>query len=133
MSQYQRIGLGFVFLWFMGGGIGHFVMTDFFVNIMPPQLPLHYEAVYISGVFEILGALGLLIPATRRWAGYGLIALTICVTPANVHMWMNPELYPEFPEWALTARLVIQALLLACIAWSTRPVESTTDSQPAVA
>lgn len=121
MNKGKIAGLAFVFLWFMGGGIGHFTNTEFFVNIMPPSFPLHYEAVYISGVFEILGALGLLVAAARKWAGYGLILLTICVTPANIHMWLNPQMYPDVPEWALSVRLVVQVLLLICIWWSTRP------------
>ena len=121
MNKWKVAGLAFVFLWFMGGGIGHFTNTAFFVNIMPPSFPFHYEAVYVSGVFEILGALGLLLAATRKWAGNGLILLTLCVTPANVHMWLNPERYPDVPEWALSVRLIIQVLLLLCIWWSSRP------------
>lgn len=121
MSVLKYVGLGLVFLWFFVGGIGHFTNTELFVNIMPPFFPLHYEAVYISGVFEILGAIGLLIAATRRLAGLGLIALTISVTPANIYMWLNPQIFPDVPEWALSIRLVVQVLLLMCIWWSTKP------------
>lgn len=129
MNKWKVAGLAFVFLWFMGGGIGHFTNTAFFVNIMPPSFPFHYEAVYISGVFEILGALGLLFAATRIWAANGLILLTLCVTPANVHMWLNPQMYPGVPEWALSVRLVIQVLLIMCIWWSSR---DNTNRQAAV-
>ena len=98
LSVGKKITLGIVFMWFFGGGVGHFVISDFFVNIMPPYLPYHLEIVYISGVFEILGALGILLYATRQWAGNGLFLLTLAVTPANIHMWMHPELFPEVPE-----------------------------------
>ncbi len=121
MSPYKKAGLAFVFLWFFGGGIGHFVFADFFANIVPPYVPNPMAMVYVSGVFEILGALGLLVAATRRWAGWGLILLTLAVTPANVHMWLHPQQFPEMPYWALSLRLVIQVLLLICIWWSTRP------------
>lgn len=117
----KNLGLAIVFFWFFGGGIGHFVMTDFFVSIMPPYIPLHLELVYISAVFEILGAVGILIPRFRVWAGNGLIVLTLCVSPANVHMWLNPELFPDVTPAFLSTRLVIQVLLLLCIWWSTRP------------
>jgi uncharacterized membrane protein len=120
VSKLKYAGIGFVFLWFFAGGIGHFTNTEFFVSIMPPSFPLHYEAIYVSGVFEILGAVGLLIAATRYWAGLGLIALTISVTPANIHMWLNPQMFPDVPEWALSVRLVVQVLLLMCIWWSTK-------------
>lgn len=122
MNKLKYAGLAIVFLWFMGGGITHFTNAEFFLNIMPSWLPWHLPLVYISGVFEILGALGLLLTATRSWAGYGLIALTIAVTPVNVHMWLNPELFPDVPETMLSVRLVIQGLLLALIWWSTRPM-----------
>ena len=123
---WKTLGMGFVFIWFMAGGIGHFVATDFFVGIMPPYIPLHREAVYISGLLEILGALGLLIPQYRLWAGRGLFLLTLCVTPANVHMWLNPHLFPDVPPLFLDLRLIVQVLLLACIWWSTRPATLAT-------
>jgi uncharacterized membrane protein len=72
----------------------------------------------VSGVFELLGAVGILIPMTRRAAGIGLFLLTIAVTPANVYMLQHAELF-HIPRWALIARLPFQALLLALIIWST--------------
>lgn len=129
MFKWKYLGLAIVFLWFMGGGITHFTGPDFFVSIVPPYLGYPLALVYISGVFEILGAIGILIPRTRQWAGNGLILLVICVTPANIHMWMNPQLFPDVPELLLSVRLVVQVLLLWCIWWSTRvePAASSTD------
>ena len=121
MSKLKTAGLAFVFLWFMGGGVMHFIAPEFFLAIMPPSLPYHEAAVAISGVFEILGALGLLFQCSRRIAGIGLFVLTLAVSPANIHMSLNPELFPDVSELALTLRLVIQVLLLACIWWSTTP------------
>jgi uncharacterized membrane protein len=118
---FRRVGLAIVFGWFLFGGLGHFLATDFFVSIMPPYIPWPLAAVYVSGVFELLGAVGVLLPATRVWAGRGLFLLTLAVTPANVHMWLHPELFPDFSETMLSLRLVVQVLLLACIWWSTRP------------
>ena len=120
MLTWKNLGLAIVFSWFMFGGIGHFTNADFFVAIMPPYLPWHLEAVYISGVFEILGAIGILIPRCRQLAGNCLLVLVVAVTPANIHMWMNPQLFPDVPEAFLSIRLGVQILLLACIWWSTR-------------
>ena len=114
------LGLAVVFLFFMLGGISHFTNPDFFVAIMPPYLPWHLELVYLSGVFEIVFAAMLLVPATRQLAGNLLIALTIAVTPANIHMLMNPELFPDVPFTFLWMRLVVQVLLLMLIWWCTR-------------
>lgn len=119
----KKLGLGFVFLYFMGGGIAHFARADLFVSIMPPYLPWHYAAVYISGAFEILGACGIVLPALRLRAGVGLIALTIAVTPANVHMWLHPELFPKVAPELLGIRLLLQVMLIGLIWWSTRTTQ----------
>ena len=119
MNKLKIVGMAFVFLWFMGGGVMHFISPEFFLAIMPPSLPYHEAAVAISGVFEIIGAVGLLFQRTRRRAGIGLFVLTLAVSPANIYMSLNPELFPDVSELALTLRLVIQVLLLACIWWST--------------
>lgn len=120
MSNYKLAGLAFVFLWFFGGGIGHFVVTDFFVGIVPPYIQWPLAAVYVSGVFELLGAFGLIPRATRPWAGLGLLLLIVCVSPANIYMWQHPELFPKFPPALLGLRLVIQVLLIMVVWWSTR-------------
>ncbi len=117
----------------MLGGMGHFLNTEFFVSIMPPYIPyfLHKPLVFFSGVFEVAFAIGVLIPFFRSWAGYLLIALTIAVTPANVHMWLNPELF-DMEENALLLRLLFQGVLIAIIWWSTRiPPQDNQPAQPA--
>ena len=108
--------LAFVFLWFLLGGIAHFAFTETEMRIVPPWLPSPRAIVLVSGVFELAGALGLLHRRTRRWAAWGLFALTIAVTPANVYMLQHADLFPAVPVWALVARLPLQLLLLALIA-----------------
>lgn len=117
----RRLGLGFVFLWFFLGGLAHFAFTGVEMSIVPPWLPQHRLLVWISGVFELLGALGLLLPRTRGAAGWGLVLLTVAVTPANLYMWQQPQSFPMIPYWALTLRLPLQLALIACIWWSTQP------------
>ena len=120
-------GLAIVFAWFFVGGIAHFTSTEFFVAIVPPWVPYPLWAVYISGVFEIILALLILWPRVRPLAGWGLIALTLAVTPANVHMYMNPEQFPDASETAYLVRLIVQVILLALIWWSTRVPEADTE------
>lgn len=107
----------FVILWFLGGGLGHFVVTDFFVSITPAWVPHGKEVVWISGVFELAGAIGLMVPRVRVAAGWGLLLLTLAVSPANIQMAMNPEMFPDFPPVLLYLRLLVQVFLLACIVW----------------
>jgi len=123
MKILKLVGVAFVFIWFMGGGVMHFTNPEFFLAIMPPFLPFHDAAVYVSGVFEIIGALGLLHPRLRQYAGWGLFALTIVVTPVNIYMWMTPEAFPGTSQFFLSMRLVVQVFLLACIWWSTSPTK----------
>ncbi|MFC0267581.1 DoxX family protein [Kushneria aurantia] len=120
MSRGQRIGLAVVFSWFCLGGIAHFVWPAAFASIIPPSLPFKMPAVFITGAFELLGAIGILLPRYRRAAGIGLIALTLCVTPANVYMWWHAKDFPHVPEILLLLRLPLQVLLITCIAWSSR-------------
>ena len=63
--------------------------------------------------------MGLLVPAMRRWAAWGLVALLIAVFPANVNMAVHRLSFGRYPvpSWALWARLPLQAVLIAW-AWS---------------
>jgi uncharacterized membrane protein len=114
----KRLGVATVFCWFLIGGIAHFTATQLEMSIVPPYIPWPRAVVLVSGVFELLGAAGLLYPPTRRAAGVGLFALTIAVTPAHIYMLQRPELF-AVPYWALILRLPLQAALLGLIAWST--------------
>lgn len=101
-------------------GVLHFTKTDFFIAIMPPYLPLHRELVLLSGAIEIALGIALLIPRTAQLAGLGCIALYIAVFPANIHMAMHPELFPDISPTALYIRLPIQGVLIAWAWWCTR-------------
>jgi uncharacterized membrane protein len=108
-------GIGFII-----AGANHFVMTPFYVSIVPPYLPWPLALVVISGVAEI--GLGTLL-LVRRWstlAAWGLIALLIAVFPANLHMALHPELYPWAPVAALWLRLPLQGVLIGWAYWHTR-------------
>ena len=67
-------------------GIKHFQDPSWFVQIVPPILPYKYELVYISGFFEILLGILLMIPKFQSIAAKGLMALLICVYPANIYL-----------------------------------------------
>ena len=90
--------------------IDHFINPDFYLSIMPPAFPMHLEAVYISGFFEILGGICVLIPSLRIIAGWGLVALLIAVYPANIYMALTPEAFPDTQIAILYFRLPLQFL-----------------------
>ena len=89
---------------------------------MPPIFPLHLEAVYLSGLFEILGGVGVLIARTRSIAGWGLLVLLIAVYPANIYMALTPEAFPDISLFALYFRLALQFLFFYWAYSITRPI-----------
>jgi uncharacterized membrane protein len=115
----KKAGLIIAFLWFAIGGVAHFAATRLEMSIVPPYIPWPRAAVVVSGVFELLGAAGLVWSGTRRYAGLGLFALTLAVTPANVYMLQRSDHF-GIAVWVLIARLFLQVGLLALILWSTR-------------
>ncbi len=96
----------------MIAGVLHFAFTPVYVRIMPRYLPDPVLLVQISGGFEILGGVGLLVPSTRRLAAWGLVALLVAVMPANLQMAMDHTHWPSIPEWLLWARVPLQAPLI---------------------
>ena len=79
---------------------------------MPQEWPLKLEAVYISGLFEIIGGISILFSTLRKFAGWGLIALLIAVYPANIHMAVNYHLFPDISLVMLYFRLALQFVLV---------------------
>ena len=107
---WKKVVLFGLAIFFINVGVDHFINPDFYLSIMPPALPLHLEAVYISGFFEVLGGMGVLIPRLRKIAGWGLVALLIAVYPANIYMALAPEAFPNFPVLLIYSRLPLQFL-----------------------
>jgi uncharacterized membrane protein len=77
--------------------------------------------VYISGFFEVLGGISVLMPRLRSSAGWGLVALLIAVFPANIHMALNADLFPEISPTLLYIRLVLQFIFIYWAYKVTRP------------
>lgn len=102
-------------LFFIGAGVNHFISQSFYVEITPAYLPAREALVIVSGIAEILGGIGLLLPQTRRLAGWGLIALLVAVLPVHVEMVMHG--FRTAPTWVLWLRLPLQAALIFWV-WS---------------
>ncbi|MFO1520073.1 MAG: DoxX family protein [bacterium] len=99
-------------IFFFFGGIGHFYKPELYLKMMPPYIPFPLAMIYISGFFESLFGLGVLIPKTTRWAAWGIILLLIAIFPANLHMALHPDQFPEIPYWGLLLRLPFQAVFI---------------------
>jgi uncharacterized membrane protein len=95
-------------------GYSHLMKPDVFVKIIPPFLPFPYAIAILSGVTELILALGLALPQTRRWAAWATIVFLIAIFPANIYMFVVRETaFPEIPAWALLVRLPLQLVLIA--------------------
>lgn len=127
MSRTKRTLLWALGLLMMTVGTMHFVEPEPFMRIVPPPLP-PLATVYLSGVFEFLGGLGLLIPRTRRAAAWGLVALYLAVFPANIYMAVQGiQLDPAnpMPGWGAWLRLPFQAVFIAWAFWFTGRLDSS--------
>ena len=103
----------------------HFVVPDLYLKIMPPALPHPLALIYVSGIAEIAGGIGLLVPFARRAAAYGLVLLLIAVFPANIysavaHVPSQGILGNQFLQWL---RLPLQ-LPLIWWAWQYTGIEN---------
>lgn len=97
---------------FVVAGLNHFRDPGFYLRMIPPWLPWHLSLVQLSGLVELLLGILFLIPRFTRPAAWGLITLLVTVFPANLHMALHPELFPEFGPAALWMRLPLQAVLI---------------------
>jgi uncharacterized membrane protein len=114
-------------IFMVGAGLNHFRSPAPYLGMMPVELPHPELLVQLSGVAEILGGLGLILPQTRRLTGWCLIALFVAIFPANLNMALNhlPLGDDPVPQWELWARLPLQLVLIAWAYWFTRPEKSS--------
>lgn len=103
-------------------GVLHFARPEPFVAIVPAALPAPLALVYISGFFEVLGGVGLLVPRARKAAAWGLIALYVAVFPANVNMAVNEIAIDgqAVDPLLLWLRLPFQAVFIGLAYWMTK-------------
>jgi len=103
-------------------GIKHFTEPEWFLQIYPPFLPFGLAAVYVSGFFEVLFGIMLLIPKTRYYAGWGLIALLIAVFPANIYLAYTNGAAMDISAAVAWGRLPFQALFIGLAYWHSKDV-----------
>ena len=119
---FKRIIIIVFSIFYAGVGIAHFIKPQIFLNIMPPYLPFHLELVFISGFFEVLFGILLLLKKYRVFAGYGLILLLIAVFPANFYLFQSElarEAYGAITQQQAFIRMLFQPLLIITAYWFT--------------
>jgi len=120
MNYLYHISLILYAAFFIYAGYSHFAKSWFFYKIIPPLLQRWKKPInVIAGISEILGGIGLLIPQTRVWAAWGIIALLIAVYPANIYMVTSKGAGMKIKMWFLWLRLPLQFVLIAWAYWYT--------------
>ena len=112
------MGLGYIWV-----GISHFYNTAFFMKIMPPSFPFHLESVYLSGFFEIIFGIGIMIKFLRKYASWGLILLLVAVYPANIYLAFSEDAQQAIGVsnfFAFWDRLPIQFVLIGLAYFSSK-------------
>jgi uncharacterized membrane protein len=100
-------------LFYVTSGINHFWHERFYLHIMPDHYAHPLALVKLSGVAEILGGLGLLPLATRRFSAVGIAFMLVVFFDVHVFMLRHAGRFPEAPEWLLWARIPLQFVLIA--------------------
>jgi uncharacterized membrane protein len=111
-----RIATGVAFIF---TGVSHFLIPEKFMQMMPPFLPAPLFLIYLSGAFEILGGIGLIIFASRELAAIGLIVLLLAVFPANIYVALENVRLGGFMNYAVYQwlRLPMQFVLIGWVWW----------------
>lgn len=97
---------------FFIAGIFHLIKPKAFTRIMPLYIPYHKPLVYISGIFEIAIAIGLLLPQLRNVSIIAAIIMLILFFPVHIHMLVNKKASLNLPKSLLIFRLILQFVLI---------------------
>ena len=117
-SRGYYAGLAAMGIFYIAAGVNHLIHPLTYMTVMPPNIPAPAATIAISGVAEMLGGIGLLIPnglvfpRTRAVAAWGIVALLIAVSPVHINMCLHPEQFPAIPLWAIWLRLPLQLPLI---------------------
>ena len=102
---------------YMNVGVKHFMEPEWFLQIMPPNFPHHYQAVYWSGFFELLFGFLLINPKTRFIAGWGIIFVMITVFPANLYLAVTDGAAMNISKELAWGRLPFQYMFIGLAFW----------------
>lgn len=89
-------------------GTIHFIKPKIYLRIMPRYLPAHKLLVYLSGAAEVILGAGLLFPATKDFAIYGIILMLLIFLLVHFYMLSSEKAGAGIPKWALWLRIPLQ-------------------------
>ena len=83
------------------------------IAMVPPSLPRPELLVFLTGIAELAGAVGLLVASLRLWAACGLILLLVLMLPANISAVRRAVLLRGRRATPLWIRVPMQVLFIA--------------------
>ena len=111
-----RVGLA-VMLCFTAAAHFNSMRADL-IRMVPPEVPAPGLMVTVTGVCEVLGAVGLLVPRTRRMAAVALVVFLIAVLPANIHAARAGVTLGGTAATPVLPRIALQVLFIALVWWA---------------
>lgn len=112
-----RVGIAVMFLFTASSRLSAEITRDL-AAMIPPPLTGNVWLVYLTGLLEAAGAIGLLIPRTRRLAGICLVLLLVALFPANVYAALNDVPLRGSDPTPLWYRTPLQLLWIATVWWA---------------
>ena len=89
LEKYKTLTIFVMGVMYVIIGIKHFTDPQYFLDIVPPQLPFKLFLVYLTGLIEVVGGAAILAPKTRKAGAYLLIFLLVSVFPANIYLYVS--------------------------------------------
>ncbi len=119
LSSWREAGLMAVVILFLFTGSTHFsAMKHDYAAMLPSPLSGNLGIIYLTGVLEIAGAIGLVIPQTRKLAGICLALYLVAVFPANVFAALNEVTLRGAAATPLWVRGPTQLLYIGMVWWT---------------
>ncbi|MEZ5053868.1 MAG: DoxX family protein [Chitinophagales bacterium] len=112
MTTIQQISLYAMAFFYAGAGINHFINPKFYLSIMPKFFPAQNLLNTVSGVAEIILAVGLLFASTRQTSAHLIIAMLIVFFSVHIAHLFQPPKMAQGKEWFLYVRIVLQFVLI---------------------
>ena len=122
IEKYKLLSIYVMSFMYVFIGIKHFTDPQYFLDIVPPQLPFKLFLVYLTGLIEVVGGVAILAPKTRKVGAYLLIFLLVSVFPANIYLYVSetPQSLLGISETDALIRMPFQIPLILLAFWHSK-------------
>ena len=122
IEKYKLLTIYVMSIMYIFIGIRHFTDPQYFLDIVPPQLPSKLFLVYFTGLIEVVGGAAILSPKSRKEGAYLLIFLLISVFPANIYLYLSetPQNLLGISKTEALIRMPFQIPLILLAFWHSK-------------